>query len=83
MRNERTSEQIIRYRPLLNSNVVAVNKSKEILGRVAEKSDIIQCATINDLMLKWNNKQRGIRWRIIRPERNPNELRRAIKAKMA
>jgi len=34
-------------------------------------------------MLEWNNKQRGIQWRIIRPVQNPDELRRAIKAKMA
>jgi hypothetical protein len=34
-------------------------------------------------ILEWNNKQRGIHWRIIRPVQNPDELRRAIKAKMA
>jgi len=34
-------------------------------------------------ILEWNNKQRGIQWRIINSVRNPDELRRAIKAKMA
>jgi hypothetical protein len=33
-------------------NVEAVEKApKQILGRDAEKSDLIECATINDLML--------------------------------
>ena len=34
-------------------------------------------------ILEWNNKQRGIKWRIIRPVQNPDELRKAIKARMA
>jgi hypothetical protein len=34
-------------------------------------------------ILEWNNKQRGIQWRIIHPARNPDGLRKAIKAKMA
>jgi hypothetical protein len=35
----------------LNSAVEAVEKvPKQILGRDAEKSDLIECATINDLM---------------------------------
>jgi len=35
----------------LNSHVEAVEKvPKQILGRDAEKSDLIECATINDLM---------------------------------
>jgi hypothetical protein len=37
--------------PPLTSNVEAVEKvPKQILGRDAEKSDLIECATINDLM---------------------------------
>jgi hypothetical protein len=36
----------------LNANVEAVEKvPKQILGRGAEKSEVIECATINDLML--------------------------------
>jgi hypothetical protein len=36
----------------LNANVEAVEKvPKHILGRDAEKNDLIECATINDLML--------------------------------
>ena len=34
-------------------------------------------------ILEWNNKERGIQWRIIRSVQSPDELRRAIKARMA
>ncbi len=34
-------------------------------------------------ILEWNGKHRGIQWRIIHPVQNLDELRRAIKAKMA
>lgn len=33
-------------------------------------------------ILEWNNKRRGIQWRIICPGLNLDELRKAIKAKM-
>jgi hypothetical protein len=39
--------------PRLNSIVEPVEKvPKQILGRSAEKSDLIECATINDLILR-------------------------------
>jgi hypothetical protein len=38
--------------PPLTSNVEAVEKvPKQILGRDAEKNDLTECATINDLIL--------------------------------
>lgn len=33
-------------------------------------------------ILEWNGKQRGIRWRIMRPVLHSDELIRTIKAKM-
>jgi len=38
---------------LVNFHVEALEKvPKQILGRDAEKSDLIECTTINDLMLR-------------------------------
>ena len=50
LRKNSNAERITRPRPLI-LDVEALEKvPKQILGRDAEKSDLIECATINDLM---------------------------------
>ncbi len=68
----------------LSFHVEAVEKvPKQILGRDAEKSDLIECATINDLMPGMGQVTpenhplilvRGFFYRLVRPEigENPN-----------